>query len=434
LSKAVPARAAPSGSEPRSARVDRAFAIPLAALSALGFGIALAYALAVSPDEIVAGDTTQYHLLAQGIANGDGYSTLASLLRGDPQPTAQHPPLFPLALAGLDLIGLDTLTAHRVVLCVVAAISVALLGLLGRRVAGPRAGLIAAGLAAIYPGFFMLAGVAMTESLYIPLIALTLLATYALLDLADAQRGAGGASPRMVFLATLLGALIGLTILDRTEAVLLLPLLALAVAVRLPGARERVRLVAVMTVATVVVLAPWVIRNANTMDRFPLLSTNGGLTAMVANCEGPYYVDVGFIQPDCLVRCERLRENELEYSDCGERVAREYAEDHLGRVPVVVAARVARTWNLYGVGKDISYAEFGGRNRTASKFKVGMLYLLLPLALLGGWALARRGRPLLPLLAPVLMATIATALTYGFSHYRVGADVSLIVLASAGLG
>jgi 4-amino-4-deoxy-L-arabinose transferase-like glycosyltransferase len=416
---------APAGGTPAAAGgdpPDRTFAVGLAALSALGFGIALAYALAVSPDEIVAGDTTQYHLLAQGIADGDGYSTLASLLRGDPQPTAQHPPLFPLALAGLDLLGLDTLTAHRVVLCVVAAISVALLGLLGRRVAGPRAGLIAAGLAAIYPGFFMLAGVAMTESLYIPLIVLTLLATYALIDRPSVR------------LAVLLGALIGLTILDRTEAVLLLPLLALAVAVRLPGARERVRLVAVMTIATLVVLAPWVIRNATAMDRFPVLSTNGGLTAMVANCEGPYYVDVGFIQPDCLVRCERLRENELEYSDCGERVAREYAEDHLRRVPVVVAARVARTWNLYGIGKDISYAEFGGRNRTASKVKVGMYFLLLPLALLGGWALVRRGRPLLPLLAPVLMATVATALTYGFSHYRVGADVSLIVLASAGLG
>ncbi len=416
------APAAGHGAPPGDALSGRAFAIALAVLSALGFAIALAYALAVSPDEIVAGDTTQYHLLAQGIADGHGYSTLASLLRGDPQPTAQHPPLFPLALAGLDVLGLDTLTAHRVVLCVVAAISVALLGLLGRRVAGPRAGLIAAGLAAVYPGFFMLAGVAMTESLYIPLIVLTLLATYALIDRPSAR------------LAALLGALIGLTILDRTEAVLLLPLLALAVAVRLPGARERVRLVAVMTVATVVVLAPWVIRNEATMDRFPLLSTNGGLTAMVANCHEPYYVNVGFIQPNCLVRCERLRENELEYSDCGERVAREYAEDHLGRVPVVVAARVARTWNLYGIGKDISYAEFGGRNRTASKFKVGMYFLLLPLALLGGWALLRRGRPLLPLLAPVLMATIATALTYGFSHYRVGADVSVIVLAAAGLG
>jgi hypothetical protein len=188
-----------------------------------------------------------------------------------------------------------------------------------------------------------------------------------------------------------------------------------------------------MTVAALLVLTPWLVRNWAAMDRFPLLSTNGGLTAMVANCERPYYVDVGFIEPNCLVRCERLRENELRYSDCGSRVAREYAEDHLGRVPVVVAARVARTWNLYGVGKDVSYAEFGGRNRTASKLKLAMYFLLLPLAALGAWTLVRRRRPLLPLLAPAAMATVATALTYGFSHYRVGADVALIVLGATGL-
>jgi hypothetical protein len=154
---------------------------------------------------------------------------------------------------------------------------------------------------------------------------------------------------------------------------------------------------------------------------------------MVANCERPYYVDVGFIEPNCLIRCQRLREDELRYSDCGSRVAREYAEDHLGRVPVVVAARVARAWNFYGVEKDVSYGEFGGRNRTASKVKVAMYFLLLPLAALGIWVLARRRIPLLPLLGPVAMATVATALTYGFSHYRVGADVALIVLGATGL-
>jgi 4-amino-4-deoxy-L-arabinose transferase-like glycosyltransferase len=412
---------------------DRAFAIGLAVAGAVGFGLALAYALAVSPDEIVAGDATQYHLLAQGIADGHGYSTLSSLVRGDPEPTAQHPPLFPLALAGLDLLGLDSLASHRVVLSLVAAVSVVLVGLLGRRVAGPRAGLIAAGLAAVYPGFFMLAGVAMSEALYVPLIALTLLATYALLDLADAQREAGGVSPRMLLTAIALGALIGLATLDRTEAVLLVPLLALAVAVRLGTARERVRVVAVMAVAALVVLAPWLGRNWAALDRFPLLSTNGGLTALIANCERPYYVDVGFIEPNCLTSCERFRENELRYSDCGTRVARRYAEDHLGRVPVVVAARVARTWNLYGIDRDLGYAQFGGRNRTVSKVGIAMLFVLLPLALLGAWTLVRRRRPLLPLLAPIVVATAATAVTFGFSQYRVGADVALIVLGAAGL-
>ena len=405
----------------RDAVSDRGFYAWLAGFAVVGFGVALAYALGVSPDEIVAGDATQYHLLAQGIANGDGYSTLSSVLQHDPQPTAQHPPLFPLVLAGLDLVGLDSLTAHRVVLCLSAAAGVVLIGLLGKRVAGPRAGLIGAAIAAVYPGFFMLAGVAMAESLYVPLIALILLLTYELID-----------RPRLG-MAAILGGLIGLATLDRTEAVLLLPLLALAVALRLPGARERVRVVALITVAAVVVLAPWVGRNWDAFDRFPLLSTNGGLTAMIANCERPYYVDVGFIEPNCLKRCQRFREDELRYSDCGTRVARRYAEDHLGRVPVVVAARVARTWNLYGLDRDLGYAEFGGRNRNVGKVGIVVLWVLLPLAGLGAWWLVKRRRPLLPLLAPLAVASVATALTFGFSQYRVGADVSLVVLAAAGL-
>ena len=405
----------------RDAVSDRGFYAWLAGFAVVGFGVALAYALGVSPDEIVAGDATQYHLLAQGIANGDGYSTLSSVLQHDPQPTAQHPPLFPLVLAGLDLVGLDSLTAHRVVLCLSAAAGVVLIGLLGRRVTGPRAGLIAAAIAALYPGFFMLAGVAMAESLYVPLIALTLLLTYELID-----------RPRLG-MAVLLGGLIGLAALDRTEAVLLLPLLALAVALRLPGARERMRAVAAMTVAALLVLAPWVGRNWDAFDRFPLLSTNGGLTAMIANCERPYYVDVGFIEPNCLTRCQRFRENELRYSDCGTRVARRYAEDHRGRVPVVVAARVARTWNLYGLERDLGYAEFGGRNRTAGKVGIVILWVLLPVAAFGAWWLVKRRRPLLPLLAPLVVASVATALTFGFSQYRVGADVALVVLGATGL-
>jgi 4-amino-4-deoxy-L-arabinose transferase-like glycosyltransferase len=400
---------------------DRGFYKWLAGFAVVGFGVALAYALAVSPDEILAGDATQYHLLARGLANGDGYSTLSSVLQGDPQPTAQHPPLFPLVLAGLDLVGLDSLTAHRVVLCLSAAAGVVLIGLVGRRVAGPRSGLIAAGTAAVYPGFFMLAGVAMAESLYVPLIALTLLLTYELID-----------RPRLG-IAALLGALIGLATLDRTEAVLLLPLLALAVGLRLPGARERVRAVAAMTIAALLVLAPWVGRNWDAFDRFPVLSTNGGLTAMIANCERPYYVDVGFIEPNCLTRCQRFREDELRYSDCGTRVARRYAEDHLGRVPVVVAARVARTWNLYGLDRDLGYGEFGGRDRSLGKVGIGMLWALMALAAVGAWTLVRDRRPLLPLLAPLVVASVATALTFGFSQYRVGADVSLVVLAAAGL-
>jgi hypothetical protein len=204
----------------------------------------------------------------------------------------------------------------------------------------------------------------------------------------------------------------------------------LAVALRLPGAR--LRTVAVMTAVTLLVLAPWLGRNWAAFDRV-LLSTNGGLTAMIANCEGPYYEDLGFIEPNCLTRCQQFREEELPYADCGTRVARRYAEDHLERVPVVLAARAGRTWNVYGLSRDLDYAEFGGRDRRVGALGLAFYFALLPLAVLGAWVLRRRGRPLLPLLAPLVVATLATAVTFGFSQYRVGADVALVVLGATGL-
>jgi 4-amino-4-deoxy-L-arabinose transferase-like glycosyltransferase len=398
---------------------SRHFLIGLAALSLLGFAICLAYALLVSPNEILAGDAAQYHGLARGISNGQGYSTLASLLQGHPKPTAQHPPLFPLLLAGLYELGISSLDAQRAALCVLGGAGVALVGLLGRQLAGPRAGLIAAGLAALYPNFWVLDGMAMVEALYVPLIAGALLLTYLTI-----------ARPT-VWRAVALGAAIGLVTLSRPEGLVLLLLMALVVALRIPAARLRTALVVVA--AGLVVVSPWIVRNAIVLDKFPLLSTNGGLTAMVANCDSAYYDRVGFFNADCSLACIRYRDDELEQSACGTRVARRYAEDHAGRVPVVVLARVARTWNLYAIDNDLSYAQFGGRNRTAGTAGLVVYFLLLPLAAWGAVLLARRGITPLPLLVPFVVVTFATALSFGFSRYRVGAEVPLVALAAVAL-
>jgi 4-amino-4-deoxy-L-arabinose transferase-like glycosyltransferase len=390
----------------------------LAGLAVLGFGLSLLYALAVSPGEILAGDAGQYHALAQGIANGDGYSTLASIVRGDPLPTAQHPPLFPLLLAGLDVLGVTSMTGHRVVLCLAAAASVVLIGLLGRRAAGPRAGIVAAAVGAFYPSFVVLPGVAMAEVIYVPLVAGALLVGYAAID-----RPA-------ISTAALAGALAGLATLVRPEALLLLVLLAFVLVLRMPA--RRLAGPAAALLAGLAVLTPWLARNWVQFDTFPLLSTNGGLTAMVANCRAAYYERIGFFEPDCSLACIHFRENELRHSRCGRRVARRYAEDHLERVPLVIAARVARTWNLAGIGTDVSYAEFGGRNRTMAKLGVALYWLLLPLAGVGLVALVTTRQTVLPLLIPIAMVILATAVTFGNSKYRVAADVAVGVLAAAG--
>src|SRR5207244_8269490 len=99
-------------------------------------------------------------------------------------------------------------------------------GLIARRLGGPRAGLIAAGIAAVYPVLVAADGAMMSETLYGLLIAAALLTALRLLD---RQPGPP--------LAAALGALIGLATLTRAEALLLLPLLAWPVAARAQARR-----------------------------------------------------------------------------------------------------------------------------------------------------------------------------------------------------
>src|SRR5206468_5751602 len=123
------------------------------------------------------------------------------------------PPLYPALLALFSWTGLDTYAAHRIVSCVLGAVAVVLIGMLGRRVAGDRIGLLAGAIAAVYPALWMLDASLRSESLYLPLIALVLLLAYGLRDRPGWRR------------AALLGAAIGLAALTRSEALLLVPLL-----------------------------------------------------------------------------------------------------------------------------------------------------------------------------------------------------------------
>ena len=100
-------------------------------------------------------------------------------------------------------------------------------GLLGRRVGGPAVGLLGAALAALYPLLIVADGALLSETLFGPIVAFTLLAAWRL-----------GEEPTVRW-AALVGLGIGLAALTRSEALLLLPLLALPLAWRGGGGRAR---------------------------------------------------------------------------------------------------------------------------------------------------------------------------------------------------
>jgi 4-amino-4-deoxy-L-arabinose transferase-like glycosyltransferase len=396
------------------------FALALGAIIVVAFGMRLWYDLAFAPSVTVGGDGKTYHWLANLIAGGHGFIrpwdyTLDGIVR----PTAEHPPLYPLLLAGVSKLGWTSWTAHRIASGVMGTAAVLVIGLVGRRVAGRAAGLAAAGLAAVYPLLVVSDGTLYSESLYVLTIALTLLAAYRFRDRPTWRR------------AALVGGAIGLAALTRAEALLLFPLLVLPIVWPLGVARRRHAAAGLAALALVV--SPWLVRNWVTFGR-PILSDNlGGLVAG-ANCHATYYgAFTGLWRYDCFGKVKPGNEayEADQYRDRGLR----YAREHAARLLVVVPIRVLRTWDLWRPRQAATYESFvEGRDRSWEKIGTAFYLLLVaPLALAGAWILRRRGQQLRILLAPALLVSISSATSYGITRFRSAADVVLVVAAGVTL-
>src|SRR3954449_2909879 len=200
----------------------------LAAIALLAFAVRVAYAL-IADVPSGFGDDVWFNAVANGLVHGRGFSDPFSSIvgghavfgtAGAPIVTAFHPPLFPALLAIPSAVGLDSYTAHQIIGCALGAGTVFVIGLTGRELAGERAGLAAALIAALFLPLVTREALLMSESLYGLLIAWALFAALRLRERRTTRR------------ALALGAAIGLAALTRQEALLLVPFLALPIALR----------------------------------------------------------------------------------------------------------------------------------------------------------------------------------------------------------
>ena len=129
------------------------FRLALLGIVAVGVVIRVVYTLVESPwPPPGLDDQFYFSALPKLLADGHGFVAPFKLyFQHVSVATAEHPPLYSVVLAGPSLIGLDSPDAQRLAGSVFGAGTIALVGLLGRRLAGDRAGLIAAGIAAVYP-------------------------------------------------------------------------------------------------------------------------------------------------------------------------------------------------------------------------------------------------------------------------------------------
>jgi 4-amino-4-deoxy-L-arabinose transferase-like glycosyltransferase len=407
----------------------RGFERRLALIVLAGLVVRVLYAVTLATKTTVQGDALAYHVLANLLADGHGYIRPYDwLATGQSIPTAEHPPLYSVLLAGVSELGGRSFLAHRLASCVMGAAAVALAGVAGRAAAGERVGLLTTAIAAAHPAWWVNDGALMSESLYLATAAGVLAAALGLLRSPTRRR------------AAVAGAAVGLAALTRSEALALIAVLVIP-AIWMGAARRRsaVAPAIVAVAAFAAVLAPWEARGVAKFDRLIPVTTTGGSLLAGANCDATYHGQtIGLWRLDCVLAAQRRAggrsDNEAERFSRAGAEGRSYARHHLGRLPVVMAVRVARTWDVFRPRDQAHYETFEGRHLRVSEAAVLVHYVLLLLALAGAATLWRaRRRVLAVLLIPCVLVTIVSATGYGVTRLRVGAEPSLAVLGAIGI-
>jgi 4-amino-4-deoxy-L-arabinose transferase-like glycosyltransferase len=385
----------------------------LGAIAAAGLAIRLGYVFGSSHQARESGDAVYYHVGANLLADGEGFiHPVAAAFTRRRIEGADHPPAYIVYLASASLLGLRSFFAHQVWSCFLGMATVVVVGLTGRRIAGPQAGLVAAVLAAVFPAMWMPDGWVMSETMAIFSVALVILAAYRCWDEPNGAR------------ASWLGAALGLAALSRPELIVLGPLIAVPL---FWYKRRRIAPVAVSVLlvgaTTVAVVSPWVLHNLSRFDHVVLLSDQSGQTMAASWCDAGFYGDtLGYKSYDCLTRWTEEGEPSGTWLS--------YGRDHVERVPVVLTARVLRVWGLFRPAQQVKLEQrFGAeQSLTWATFTVG--WVLLALGTAGALRLRRQGTPIFPLVAPIAVATLSIALTFGQLRYRAPVEPALALLAA----
>jgi 4-amino-4-deoxy-L-arabinose transferase-like glycosyltransferase len=375
---------------------------------------------------LLAGDAYFYHWQGRALADGLGFiDPYRWQAIGEKVPSAAATPLYSVFLGAVSWFGAQGVTAHRVASSVLGVTGVVLLALVARKIAGDRAGLLAAGIAALYPMLWINDGMLLSEVVVIPTLALVLLLGYRFWEQATLLR------------AGLMGASIGIAALGAPEVLILFVLLAVPLVLRMDdkGWKVRARTLGVIVLAGLVVLAPWLAFTTTAFDRPTFMTSSQGSVLSAGTCDEVYYgTYIGYTAACFDGPYPSIDLDEAERDTYPRDDALEYMGDHLERVPLVVAARIGRIWGVFKPGQTTALDwSLEGRGRAASWIGLFSFYLLAPLAIGGIVVLARRKVPISPLVALAINATIAAATTAGVPRYRVPAEPAIVVGAAVAL-
>lgn len=306
-------------------------------------------------------DTVWYHGTARHLLDGDGYvfpgdafCNFGSGIRCDETPpTALWAPGYSLILAGVFALPGDDIAAGRALNVAAGIALVAGIYYLGRRLFDERAGLIAAGIVAVFPSLVFFSSLVLTESLFVALAV-------GLLCLAAAWTLDRESSPLKVLAV---GLAAGAVTMIRPEGIVFAAIIVLTWIAVHRSWRIVARHTTLLAAGILVFLVPWTVRNAIQLDA-PVVGTTGlGQVLIQAHHPAADGFPEFFIASDLVNRFADVPrpEKEIRINNTGIRESLQYAVEHprreLGLVPDRFAAfyrsdRGAIVWNQVEDGRD----------------------------------------------------------------------------------
>jgi 4-amino-4-deoxy-L-arabinose transferase-like glycosyltransferase len=397
------------------------------AILAVALGVRLLLVLLTSRHYVPIIDDADYSRIAASIASDHGFgNAILPYMHG---PSAFRPPLYPAVLALTYVVTGVHWTAGRIENAIIGTLAVAAIGALGAELWDRRTGLVAMGLAAIFPPLLLASYGLGYEALLVALLCATLICLLRAERAADPLRWLLGA-----------GALAGFALLTRETAAALLPLLAIVAWRRGGTLRARVARAIAVLLTVVAVVAPWTIRNAVRLHAFVPVST--GLGAALEGSYnrtspdgpgGPAIWVPPWSDPATLHQARALADpTEVRAEHLFFHLASTYIEEHPAYVAEVAAWNTIRLFDLRGPHDADLTAPWIPYPRRLVDVAVFTGYLIDLLVVIGCWTRRVRDVPVSFWITPAILF-LGLIVVSGNIRYRAVLEPFLILVAAAAL-
>jgi 4-amino-4-deoxy-L-arabinose transferase-like glycosyltransferase len=322
----------------------------LALIAGVALVVRVGYVVAFMRGYVPNSDADSYFAIGRAVSKGQGY--VFTLPFEFVHATAIRPPLYPTVIAGaFKVFGVHVGVAQGVNV-VAGSLAAVAAGLIGARVAGDRAGLCAGLVVALYPPLIANDVTVLVESTAVLLLFATVVLVL------DGR-------------TVLAGVVLGLLMLDRASAQWFVLVLGAWVVWRF-GWYHGLRMVAV----AVLVVSPWVIRNAVDVGGPVLVATNGfNLNAIYSNeaRTSGTFVDAYFDPRFAAMRVDAADEVDLDVA-LRKKAIRDL-RDHPSTVARVARSNLER-WLELRPGLNRHAEALDGRNLSVRNWTLPGFYIV----------------------------------------------------------